>query len=633
MNQNDRLEPSPLEQTRRGLLSKAALAGGGIGFASVVRSGQARGETVGGETGVASIMEGRLALRVGAAAATITLESPPAVTGSNLTLLAIDPFTPKCELRIVLSVSGSTLTLGAGTAAPTPKPLSYAHGAGAAVLFFQDDSAPAAWFGAGSDGSTDDTTAIQNGLIETQRLGLWLDGQGRQSAVSHPIILPPSAYLRHISLKAVSFAPADANNALLMNTQGGVVRFEAAAATGVFTTKAPHGLPADGVAVVFNGPNLPVGVKAGRIYYCRDRTSTSFKVAATRGGAAVTLLTGGGGAVYSEVLSLQKAFIDDVYVNGNNTAGLNGAALTLQQPSFVRKLRIDNCPEAGLVLNGQQAHFENLEIGKCGTGLALENASFMYFFSTNIENGTASARRGMHVRSSSSARIFGSGGATSCLWQGVHLENVGAPSSFVAFDLEGGSQNLDWLNVNISMNTPGQRGWYVHTGSASNSSYSIRGVNFASHLGSSGILAIRDVDRSISLDQWDDYRWFIHEFRAPFVPTSQLYPDPNPLMVAGPGGRYLKYGGTMDSAPTLASRPGASQTAHQAVYRDSSGTDRSGFDKGAYPWVGLNSPPADADIAPGRVYFWFDPTNGAPKVKFKGKQSDGKVVNAELPLS
>jgi hypothetical protein len=638
MDPNDRLRTpedeateARREQTRRGLLGKAALVGGGFGLAALARPEQAQTEIV---DGVGSIMERSLALLTTAGATTITLDTAPAITGSGLSLVAIDPFTTRCELRIVLSVSGSTLTLGTGTGTPAPRGLSWAHNRAAAVLFFQGNSVPAAWFGARSDNSTDDTGAIQNGLNEAYRVGLWLDGQGRQSVVSRPILLPPSCYLRHISLKAVAFAPADANNALLMNMQGNILPVTGAASTGAFTTPTPHGLPADDVAVVFKGAYLPTGITAGRVYYCRDRTSTSFRVASSRGGAAVSLWTNGSGTVYCEALSLQKVYLDDVYVNGNNTAGLNGAALTLQQPSFVRKLRIDGCPEAGLVLNGQQAHFENLEIINCGTGLALENASFMYFFSTNIENGTASARKAMHVRPTAGARVFGSGGATSCLWHGVHLEHVGsAPSSFVAFDLEGESHNLDWVNVTMSMKASGQKGWYVHTGSACSSGYSIRGVNFASHVASSGIIAIKDSDRSITLDQWDDYRWFIHEFRAPVVPTSYLYADPNPLMVAGPGGRYLKYGGTIDSAPTLASRPGTSQTAPQAVYRDSSGNDRSGFNKGAYPWVGLNSAPADADIAPGRVFFWFDPTNGAAKVKFKGKQSDGKVVSGEVPLT
>jgi hypothetical protein len=625
----------PQEHTRRALLGKAALVGGGFGVASLGGAEGAKAETTLNlaEFPTGSIMERALASATAAGATTITLSSAPSITGSSLTLVAIDPFTTSCELRIVLSVSGSTLTLGTGTTALAAKPLSYAHGSGAAVLFFQGNSVPAAWFGAKSDNLTDDTTAIQNGLIETYRIGLWLDGQGRQSIVSQPVLLPPSCYLRHITLKAVSFAPADVNNALLMNMQGSILSFNAGASTDTFTTSTPHGLPSDGVGVVFKGSSLPAGITAGRVYYCRDRTSTTFRVALTRGGSAVNLSANGAGTVYCEVLSLQKVALDDVYIKGNDTPGLTGAALTLQQPSFITKLRIDNCPDTGLVLNGQQAHFENLEIIACGTGLALEGASFMYFFSTNIENGTATAAKAIHVRSSGSARVFGSGGATSCLWHGVHLEHVGsAPASFVAFDLEGSSLNLDWVNVNMSMNVAGQKGWYVHTGSASSSSYSIHGVNFASHVSSSGIVAIKDSDRSIRLDQWDDYRYYIHEFSAPIMPTSHLYPDLNPFMIAGPGGRYLKYGGTIDSVSTVSSKPGRSQTAHQCVYRDVDGSPRSGFNKGAYPWIGLNSPPADAEIQPGRVFMWFDPTNGAAKVMFKGKQSDGKVLSGEVPL-
>lgn len=39
-----------------------------------------------------------------------------------------------------------------------------------------------------------------------------------------------------------------------------------------------------------------------------------------------------------------------------------------------------------------------------------------------------------------------------------------------------------------------------------------------------------------------------------------------------------------------------------------------------------NSLPADGDLAAAEVAWWFDSTNGAAKVKYKGKQNDGTVV-------
>lgn len=46
-----------------------------------------------------------------------------------------------------------------------------------------------------------------------------------------------------------------------------------------------------------------------------------------------------------------------------------------------------------------------------------------------------------------------------------------------------------------------------------------------------------------------------------------------------------------------------------------------------------NSAPADAEIIAGEAMYWFDSTNGASKVKFKGKSADGTVVTGEVALA
>lgn len=43
--------------------------------------------------------------------------------------------------------------------------------------------------------------------------------------------------------------------------------------------------------------------------------------------------------------------------------------------------------------------------------------------------------------------------------------------------------------------------------------------------------------------------------------------------------------------------------------------------------------PADADIAPNQLYFWFDATNGAAKLMLKGKSANGTVVEGEVALT
>lgn len=63
--------------------------------------------------------------------------------------------------------------------------------------------------------------------------------------------------------------------------------------TDVFTS-AGHGY-ADGDKIVFVNGTVPTGLTAGTIYFVRDSTTDTFKVAATAGGSAIDI-TGAGGA-------------------------------------------------------------------------------------------------------------------------------------------------------------------------------------------------------------------------------------------------------------------------------------------------------------------------------------------------
>lgn len=75
------------------------------------------------------------------------------------------------------------------------------------------------------------------------------------------------------------------------------------------------------------------------------------------------------------------------------------------------------------------------------------------------------------------------------------------------------------------------------------------------------------------------------------------------------------------------------QTADIMAVADESGNVYCGFDKNGYFHVRKTSAPADGDIEANEVFFWFDPTNGAAKVKFKGKQADGTVRSGEVALT
>ncbi len=70
------------------------------------------------------------------------------------------------------------------------------------------------------------------------------------------------------------------------------------ASTNVITT-GTHGLSnADPIRFTSVGGSIPAGLAAGTIYYARDVTATTFKVAATPGGSAIDITGTGSGTLY-----------------------------------------------------------------------------------------------------------------------------------------------------------------------------------------------------------------------------------------------------------------------------------------------------------------------------------------------
>lgn len=569
-----------------------------------------------GPAGAGEYLTTSAGLSIGATTVTTTTAVPSSFRG----YVAVDAFTANCEIRRVSSITGATATLTTA--------LALAHSSAVTVLFFPGPDAFAHWFGCKGDG-TDESAALQQALNESWGAGIGLDGSRRTYSVTIPMIVGSSSSISNLNFKAGGgFAPADTNGAMVMCSQGNIRSFTAAASTDVFTTSSSHGLPEDDVGVVFKGSSLPTGITAGRVYYARDRTGTTFKVAATPGGSAVDLTGDGSGTAYCAVLSLTKVHLRNIYINGSNIAGLNGMAAALQQQAFLDKLRIDNCPGCGLILSGQQAVFNNLELIHNGTALALDGAEFMWFWGFNAEDFDTA----IHFRPSSDSIFLNSpAGGESCLWDGVHIEQSGVASA-VCFDMEGGSQALDFRNLWITMNTSGQTIFHVHTGSANHSGYSIENCA-VSGIASSGLIMIEEEDRGFTLDSWDDFRNRLRKFEAPLMPSSYLYEDHNPLMIGGPNGRYIKYGGTINSVPSMAFRPGASQTAAQTVWRNSSDADVSWFSKDGVFFTKRNTAPADGDLAANELAFWLDPTNGSAKAMFKAKQADGTVKTGSVNLT
>jgi hypothetical protein len=638
-------------QTRRALLGKAAFAGGGFGLAALARPEEAQTDVL------SSITERTLALATSMGATTITLAQAPIPPSPELGFVCIGAFTSKAEIRLATAISGTVVTLSTGyfgdePAAGGASGLNNPHPVGTRVLFFQGTRVPASWFGASGAGSgTDDYEALQAGLREVAysagglARGLIFDGEGKQYRISKPLILPQVGFEQIALMPHSSYAPVDTSpaNAMVMASNLPPLKCSANPLLDTIRTHQPDGITLTahrlwGTApvVVFQG-SAPAPLVAGRLYFARDLTtndSQAFKVAATPGGPAINLTSKGSVWVHRMVLGLQKVYVRNLYISGSNVTNMNGMFASLQQPTYLENVRIDNCPGTALTIDGQQAHFTNLEFINNGIAIRLENFSFGYFYGLNIEQLRANGK-GIYVPRAASRILpstVGVGeGAANNVFFGVHLENMN--NGVTIFDFAASSAiGNDWINVEVSANeraSPGQKIWHFHLGNAENSLYTIRDVRFI--VSGSGLIAIQDDDRAHTLDAYDVFHKCITEFLAPYKSQS-TGSDGRQVQIIKPGGGYVAWGGQQVDQPQQITRPGAAQTGHQAVYRDASGNDKSGVNKGAYPWVGLNSAPADADIAPGRAFFWFDPTNGAAKVKFKGKQSDGRVVSGEVPL-
>lgn len=105
--------------------------------------------------------------------------------------------------------------------------------------------------------------------------------------------------------------------------------------------------------------------------------------------------------------------------------------------------------------------------------------------------------------------------------------------------------------------------------------------------------------------------------------------------IAGGGGppyRILiraSYSGTRP----LALQAASGQTANLFEAQNSSASPLSTISENGYFTTRLNSAPADAELAAGELAWWFDSTNGAAKVMFKGKSANGTVVTGSYNLS
>jgi hypothetical protein len=91
--------------------------------------------------------------------------------------------------------------------------------------------------------------------------------------------------------------------------------------------------------------------------------------------------------------------------------------------------------------------------------------------------------------------------------------------------------------------------------------------------------------------------------------------------------------GTAAAVIPLVVKPASSQSANLQEWQDSGDNPLSTISENGYFTTRKNSAPADAELAAGEVALWFDSTNGASKLKIKGKSANGTVATGEVALT
>jgi hypothetical protein len=470
--------------------------------------------------------------------------------------LVVEPFHTNCEIVKVASVSGTLVTLTASTL--------YGHTNGTLVFWHDGDSFPPAWFGAVGNGSDDDHMALQRAIMFGVMHGLVVAGRNQSYGITKPIIGPNGHKLDRVNFKVLSgYAPNGTNNFIYQNSQGNYPTFTAAT-DDVFTTPTAHGIPADDILVVFfgDGSTVPTGITEGEVYYARDRTTYTFKVAATPGGAAVDLTSTGAGRVWCEVRSMSKTYLSDVLFDGSGIAS-NGFFGYLQQPAQWDKVRVNNVGGDAGIFKGQQAMIYNPQVYGCGNGIVFEDASFFYMTGLNVENYTVA---GINTRSP---------GLISSHITGSHFEDAGSNVVAVVMGTNG-FLNSSMVDVSLS-------GFDVNTRSnllgfdMNGGGYVLQNVRFPQATPDAPeALALRDRSLNKLIYTWRDFTNSCNGQIAMFVggkaPTSYVYSgEYSGVTIAANDGKEVRSGMGNFNQPVMDVSPGTNQTAPTVIFRNGAG--------------------------------------------------------------
>jgi hypothetical protein len=311
-----------------------------------------------------------LASDVAVGATTITLDRNPELPIVVGTAILLSAHTTRAELRRVLSISGSTITVLA---------IRTAHDADDVVLAMPVEVVTPRMYGCDGTSAVDVWAPLQRMFLEAAGYSVVIEGLSPWFVyyISQPLMTHAQQVQRITVQPRATVSPVVTTNAAWMHGQN-CQDFTASAATDTFTCPNGHGLGGPGsyaeinhTRVVFCTPyggTLPAPLVAGRVYYFNTTPSTTtFTISATRGGAILDLTTDGAGWTGIQIHELARLYWDKVRLN-LHVANLHGFMCSLQQDSRTRDTRIDMEAAAsspggaiGWTLGGQLSYHDNVE--------------------------------------------------------------------------------------------------------------------------------------------------------------------------------------------------------------------------------------------------------------------------------
>lgn len=518
------------------------------------------------------------------------------VGATSLTVAAAPPFALfRLNAWIIIGEGTATAELRKLTATPVSPTLSvsaltYPHSTGDLVRVLYSGVVTTAMWGVACDGVTDDHDALQEAVRQAASAALWLDFQGKVHLVASPIILPANHRWLNWSIKLKStYAPADTNNAAMMTQSGNIVSVASAdPATDIITTATAHNLPANNIGVVFQGANLPAGLVAGRFYYPANRTTFTFTVSETSGGATVDITATGTGTAFCEVYaSNAKSRLGPGLLECNLVAGAAGLLASVQQQTTWDEIRVNNAlGTAGIQIKGQQADWRNVEVIGCTLGVIADNMSFLYVKDLDIEGVFTSAMKGINAGLINSHVV------------GYHIE-PGASNPRTCNDFIGGCSSVFFDDVNISgfgTNDANWVGFDFGVAATTQCSYQIRVCRFPGSQPTAPLaIAVRDNFNVKTMKAFDDASGASCAGRISLLITGWIpasagnFDDNGGLTIWGQGGREIRLGAQNNTLPMVDLIAGTALTGDMIRAKDTSGNIQFEVTKDAWLKVGAGA--------------------------------------------